>query len=87
MLPGRPWSNFVENNVAPILSTVMAYDPRFGPAAQTPQQRAYVLAQLQAVYPRLKTKASAYAKELYARYVAGELSWTDVRSALNAAHG
>ncbi|WP_197076690.1 hypothetical protein [Hymenobacter terrenus] len=63
----------------------MTYDPRFGPDAQTPQQRAYVLTQLQAVYPRLKTKATAYAHHLYARYVAGELTWPDVRQALDLA--
>ena len=62
----------------------MAYDARFGPAAQTPAQRAWVLEQLQATLPGLKTKATAYARELYARYVAGELSWADVRQALNA---
>lgn len=62
----------------------MAYDPRFGPSAQTPQQRANVLRQLQITYPRLKNKASAYAQHLYARYVSGELSWPDVRRALDA---
>jgi hypothetical protein len=63
----------------------MAYNPKFGPAAQTRQQRAYVLAQLQAVHPSLKTKATAYARHLYARYIVGQLSWWDVHQALNAA--
>ncbi|WP_310395415.1 hypothetical protein [Hymenobacter sp.] len=63
----------------------MAYDSRFGPNAQTPQQRAFVLAQLQATVPRLKTKATAYARQLYDRYVAGELTWVDVRQALDSA--
>ncbi len=63
----------------------MAYDTRFGPTAQTPAQRARVLAQLQATLPHLKTKATLSARELYARYVAGELSWADVRQALDAA--
>ena len=61
----------------------MADDPKFGPAAQTPRQRAYVLQQLQAVYPRLKTNATADAQQLYARYVAGELAWLEVRLALD----
>ncbi|MBF9221138.1 hypothetical protein [Hymenobacter ruricola] len=62
----------------------MAYDPRFGPSAQTPEQRANVLRQLQLTHPKLKTQATAYARQLYARYVAGELSWPDVRRALDA---
>ncbi|GAA4031001.1 hypothetical protein GCM10022409_14040 [Hymenobacter glaciei] len=65
----------------------MAYDSRFGPSAQTPQQRANVLRQLQLVYPKLHTRATAYAQQLYARYVAGELSWPDVRRALDDATG
>jgi hypothetical protein len=32
----------------------------------------------------LKTKATLSARALYARYVAGELSWADVRQALDA---
>jgi hypothetical protein len=62
----------------------MADNPKFGPAAQTRHQRAYVLQQLQAVHPRLKTKATAYARHLYARYILGQLSWGDVRQALDA---
>ena len=62
----------------------MAYDARFGPAAQTPQQRANVLRQLQLVYPKLAIRATADAHQLYARYVAGELSWPEVRRALDA---
>ena len=65
----------------------MSYDPKFGPNAQTPAQRAYVLQQLQSVNPSLKTKASAYAQELYGRYVAGELSWLRVRELLDLAAG
>ncbi|MBJ6108053.1 hypothetical protein JAO73_03450 [Hymenobacter sp. BT523] len=63
----------------------MPHDPRFGPNAQTPQQRANVLRQLQLTHPRLKTKATPFAQHLYARYVAGELSWPDVRRALDEA--
>ena len=62
----------------------MELNPKFGPCAQTPAQRAYVLTQLQAVNPRLKTQATAYARGLYDRYVAGELSWATVRQALDA---
>lgn len=56
----------------------MSYDPKFGPNAQTPEQRAYVLRQLQSVNPSLKTKATTYAQELYSRYIDGELSWLRV---------
>ncbi|MET4076574.1 hypothetical protein [Hymenobacter sp. UYCo722] len=63
----------------------MAYDARFGPTAQTPAQRARVLEQLQVALPYLKTKATLSARQLYARYVAGELSWADVRLSLDAA--
>jgi len=63
----------------------MAYDARFGPNAQTPAQRARVLAQMQAAIPSLKTNATASARQLYARYVAGELSWAETRQAIDAA--
>ncbi|MGI4874559.1 MAG: hypothetical protein ACRYFX_25675 [Janthinobacterium lividum] len=63
---------------------MMVYDTRFGPSAQTPEQRARVLGQMQAALPSLKTKATAGARQLYARYVAGELSWLDVHEALQA---
>ncbi|GAA4504599.1 hypothetical protein GCM10023172_31040 [Hymenobacter ginsengisoli] len=63
----------------------MTYNPVYGPAAQTCEQRARVLQQMQATFPKLRTKASAVASQLYARYVAGELSWLQVRQALDAA--
>jgi len=63
----------------------MSYDLKFGTDAQTPDQRAYVLAQMQAVNPLLRTRATPYALQLYDRYIAGELSWTEVRQALDAA--
>lgn len=56
----------------------------FGPAAQTREQRARVLQQMQATFPSLKTKATTAACQLYERYVAGELSWLQVRQALDA---
>ena len=59
----------------------MLYDPKFGPAAQTPTQRAWVLEQMQRMIPSLKTKATAYTQQLYQRYVAGELSWNEVYQA------
>ena len=43
------------------------------------------LEQLQAALPHLKIKATSSARQLYARYVAGESTWVDVRQALNAA--
>ncbi|MGI4886920.1 MAG: hypothetical protein ACRYFR_18335 [Janthinobacterium lividum] len=65
----------------------MCPDPRFGPNAQTPTQRARVLKQMQDALPTLKTKATAQARQLYADYVAGGLSWADVCQALAAATG
>ena len=61
----------------------MEYNPKFGPGAQTPSQRRTVLMRLQDAIPSLRTKATPYAKQLYGRYVAGELSWPEVRQALN----
>jgi len=58
----------------------MSYNPKFGPAAQTPEQRAWVLEQMQRILPALK-KASPSIQQLYARYVAGELSWSQVSQA------
>ncbi|AMJ64148.1 hypothetical protein [Hymenobacter sp. PAMC 26628] len=63
----------------------MAHNPKFGPSAQTPQQRAWVLEQMQTVIPSLKAKAPPHAQQLYRRYVAGELSWGEVRQALDGA--
>lgn len=63
----------------------MVHDARFGPSAQTPEQRAWVLQQMQAVIPSLRTKATAHTRALYARYVAGELSWADMRRRLDEA--
>lgn len=60
----------------------MADDSRFGPNAQTPEQRAFVLAQMQAVFPSLR-RTTPYAQQLYAQYIAGERSWPEVRVALN----
>ena len=62
----------------------MAYDARFGPTAQTPAQRAWVLEQMQAVVTDLKNKATTANQRLYARYVAGEVSWAEMRQALEA---
>ena len=61
----------------------MCYNTKFGPAAQTPEQRTWVLAQMQSVIPGLKKNATPYARDVFARYVAGELSWPEVRRALD----
>ncbi|UOQ74117.1 hypothetical protein [Hymenobacter cellulosilyticus] len=61
----------------------MMHDSRFGPTAQTAAQRAFVLHMMQTVMPRLKTNATPAAQQLYARYVAGELSWLEMRQRLN----
>ena len=63
----------------------MAYNPKFGPAAQTPEQRAWVLAQMQRMIPGLAKRASSYTQQLYARYIAGEISWLEVRQARDLA--
>lgn len=63
----------------------MPDDPRFGPSAQTPAQRARVLLQMQAVFPNLRAPVADAAQALYDRYVTGELSWAQVRAALDAA--
>jgi hypothetical protein len=59
----------------------MAHNPKFGPAAQTPEQRAWVLEQMQRSIPSLKREVTTYTQQLYARYVAGELSWPEVYQA------
>jgi hypothetical protein len=58
----------------------MSHNPKFGPAAQTPTQRAWVLQQMKAMLPGLR-KATAQVQQLYDRYVAGELSWAEVHQA------
>jgi hypothetical protein len=64
----------------------MAYNPKFGSAAQTPEQRARVLAQMKDAIPSLKSKVTAYTQDAYDRYIAGELSWTEMRQVLQAAN-
>lgn len=59
----------------------------YGPAAQTPADRATVLVRMQAAVPRLRRPLSPYVAQLHARYVAGELSWLQVCLALDAAPG
>ena len=55
----------------------MLPDPRYGPAAQTPAQRAQVLWQMKQTFPRLR-RASACVQPLFGRYVAGEISWLEL---------
>jgi hypothetical protein len=62
----------------------MTHNPKYGPAAQTPEHRAWVIEQMQRMIPSLKKESTPYTQELYARYVAGELSWTEVRQAREA---
>jgi hypothetical protein len=56
----------------------MLYNDKFGPAAQTPQQRKRILQQLLAIAATAQTKYPAHAPGLHQRYVAGELSWAEV---------
>ncbi|RZL15593.1 MAG: hypothetical protein EOO62_03590 [Hymenobacter sp.] len=65
----------------------MRYDPKFGPAAQTPEQRAWVLSQMLRMIPGLRTKMTTYTQQLYDRYVAGELSWAEMRQARELTSG
>ncbi|MGI4834138.1 MAG: hypothetical protein ACRYFK_11820 [Janthinobacterium lividum] len=60
----------------------MAHESSFGPAAQTPAQRAEVLARMQQALPRLRKRLSPYVQQLHARYLAGELTWLQVCLAL-----
>ncbi|RZK12358.1 MAG: hypothetical protein EOO56_28170 [Hymenobacter sp.] len=60
---------------------------KFGPAAQTPAQRARVVTQMHHALPSLKKQLTAPAKALYARYVAGELSWQQMRQAMEVGTG
>ncbi|UOR06482.1 hypothetical protein MUN82_05145 [Hymenobacter aerilatus] len=62
----------------------MAHNPKFGPFAQTPQQRAHVLRQMLVVRENMGLKTPAPAQVLYQRYVAGELSWQEVCDLLAA---
>ena len=57
------------------------HNPKFGPAAQTPEQRAWVLEQMQRMIPSLKKEVTTQAQQLYERYVAGELSWGELYQA------
>lgn len=59
--------------------------PKFGPDAQTSEQRAQVVEKMQQTIPllRLKAKLSAHVRQLYAQYVAGDLSWQQVSHAIH----
>lgn len=61
---------------------VMAYNTKFGPGAQTPEQRAWVLEQMQEILPSLKTRITVYVQQCYDRYIAGEFSWQEMRQAV-----
>jgi hypothetical protein len=62
----------------------MAYNLKFGPGAQTPEQRAWVLAQMLDYLPSIRTKVTAFAQQCYDRYISGELSWQEMRETLLA---
>jgi hypothetical protein len=72
--------------ILPFFCTFMetSSTPRFGPAAQTPAQRAWVVTQMHQAIPSLKKQLTAPARALYARYIAGELSWQQMRQAMEA---
>ena len=70
-----------QNFVLYSILAVMAYNIKFGPAAQTPAQRAWVLAQMQRMIPSLGKNVTSYTQHLYDRYIAGELSWQEVQQA------
>lgn len=72
--------------IYPFFCTLMeaSSTPRFGPAAQTPAQRAWVVTQMHQALPSLKKHLTAPARALYDRYIAGELSWQQMRQAMEA---
>lgn len=55
----------------------------FGPAAQTPDGRAEVLARMKLALPRLRRPLSPYVQQLHEQYLAGELTWLQVCLALS----
>lgn len=61
----------------------MLHNFAFGPAAQTPAQRALVLLRMQQALPHLRKALSPQVQQLHARYVAGELTWSQVYEALD----
>jgi hypothetical protein len=65
----------------------MAYNSKFGPGAQTPAQRAWVLKQMQECFPNLKRRVTAYTQLCYGCYVTGELSWSEMRQVLLTGQG
>ena len=65
----------------------MSYNAKFGPAAQTPAQRAWVLEQMQELLPSLQLSATVYVQQCYARYSSGELSWSEMRQTLLTGQG
>lgn len=62
----------------------MTHDLRFGPAAQTPEQRAWVLQRMQDVFPSLKKRLTDQVRALHRQYVQGELSWEQMRQAMES---
>lgn len=62
----------------------MPIDPKFGPDAQTPAARALVLMRMASAVPRLRKPLSGNEQALHLRYLEGELSWRQVRLALDA---
>jgi len=60
----------------------MAYNSRYVPRAQPPEQRTRVLVQMDNAIAGLKTQAKAFGQPLFVRCVAGERSWLQVHAAL-----
>ncbi|MDU0369430.1 hypothetical protein ACFPAF_03420 [Hymenobacter endophyticus] len=56
----------------------MIHIDKFGPAAQTTQQRAHSLNQLVALTASQRTRIPTHVRNLYRRYIVGELSWQEV---------
>ncbi|NML65142.1 hypothetical protein HHL22_07975 [Hymenobacter sp. RP-2-7] len=56
----------------------MSLSSAFGPNAQTPEQRALVLARMKQALPHIRRRLSPAAQQLHARYLAGELTWQQV---------
>ena len=79
----------LSGTIYPFFCTLMdtLSTPLFGPAAQTPAQRVWVVTQMHQALPSLKKQLTAPVQALYARYIAGELSWQQMRQAMEAGAG
>ncbi|RZL16541.1 MAG: hypothetical protein EOO62_01010 [Hymenobacter sp.] len=60
----------------------MSPNEKFGPAAQTAEQRVRVVARMLESLAALRRKTPVDAHAYFARYISGELSWLEMREEL-----